>query len=818
MTDSTTPIVPRSPTTWTPPEQVLTELFCASGIEATGNLDKAIGNPNAHPLAVWVGRTLDTEADHFDVVPGMFWIPAVLCSWKLLTGLDDYIRRKNAGRRQRRQGLLSRTDAIDNMKLLHSGIGNDQVVLHPFAFVEIDHLRREEQEARYHALSLATGLQWCLWVFTGGKSVHAYLRFATPLEAGDPLWKEIQELLIVVLVGDTKITNASRLMRLPGWAGADRQQPVVHYDPTVGYEAEDVRDRLVEYAAQMGITDVKKTLKVLRLAERLDQKAKHEDEDDARQLQEQARLLRSRRGDPDDADIELAHTMLGRRVQKVTNTLGQPVVLWSSGSGESQWLTPDQVAHYGGLGVGTRCDAPCCVGRFKMDAQVYETAPVRLTCFRCDIHYYEPTHVGTDDDIDLTEVDMLEVDAVINSLDGGDSTPVSQEEARVSPMEEVYDRIQELEDEEHRELVARLTASFDHEGFEADIDRMFGRNVPASLVEEENRLEGTSPVDEDPEVGEAKRAYFGMEPGFKQCGSAPTLHRGDSTPVITSTRGMCFRTSCIVCGPKMVKALRASASVMLRVAIEQTRLTWDGAVIHGLRKGTASKAVQRWVMAAPERRMLLGFATNPDSVVHLVLWADGNEPTGKLLDHLKAHDMVEIDEAPDQVIDRLAADIDLDAWRGSGRRATILRGTQPIKGAVAGLRDAVLGRSRARGKSIDPSKVIVATMEAAPEVQGLLAARYLADAEVVEKNHDARKLRQETRWNLGKQIAGGPALQMAVHAGVLLPARRKPAENVPGIDVDDGGVVEFGFDDEPLDGLTGSRSPAPGSSPDPGPR
>ncbi len=803
MTDSTTPIVPRSATTPPPTEQVLYELLRASGIAATGNLDKALGDPNAHPQAIWAGRTLDTGADGFDVVPGMFWIPAVLCSWKLQRGLHDYIHRKNTGRRQRGQGLLSRKDAIENMKLLHSGIGNDQVVLHPFAFVEIDHLRREEQEARYHALSLATGLQWCLWVFTGGKSVHAYLRFATPLEAGDPLWKEVQELLIVILVGDTKITNASRLMRLPGWAGADRHQPVVHYDPTVGYEAEDVRDRLVEYAAQMGITDVKKTLKVLRLAERLDQKAKQEDEDDAQQLQEQATLLRSRRGDPDDADIELAHTMLGRRVQKVTNTLGQPVILWSSGSGESQWLTPDQVAHYSGLGVGTRCDAPCCVGRFKMDAQVYETDPVRLTCFRCDIHYYEPTHGGTDDDIDLTEVDMLDVDAVIDSLDGGDSTPVSHEEARVSPIEEVYDRIQELEDEEHRDLVARLTSSFDHEGFEADIDRMFGRDVPGSLVERENRLEGTSPVDEDPEVSEAKRAYFSMEPGFKQCGSAPTLHRGDSTPVITSTRGMCFRTSCIVCGPKMVKALRASASVMLRVAIEQTGLTWDGAVIHGLRKGTASKAVQRWVKAAPERRMLLGFATAPETVVHLVLWAAGHKPTGKLLDHLKARDMVEIDEVPHQVIDRLAADIDLDAWRVSGKRATILRGTQPIKGAVAGLRDAVLGRSRARGKSIDPSKFIVATMESTTETMRLLAAWYLTNPSVIEENKDKRKLKQEVQWSFGEQMPGAQVLRMGRDSGVLTLAQGRRAAP-PGLDVDVVGTEEPTLD-ELLDQFLGQE-------------
>lgn len=185
-------------------------------------------------------------------------------------------------------------------------------------------------------------------------------------------------------------------------------------------------------------------------------------------------------------------------------------------------------------------------------------------------------------------------------------------------------------------------------------------------------------------------------------------------------------------------------------------------------------------------------------------------PTGKLLDHLKAHNMVEIDEAPHQVIDRLAADIDLDAWRGSGKRATILRGTQPIKGAVAGLRDAVLGRSRARGKSIDPSKFTVATMGGAPEMRETLGVLLRCDVEVVEEAKDTRKLRHSVSSRLPREIAGGRALRTALDAGVLPVARRKPKRNLPGINVDDAGIVEFGFDDEPLDGthrlpLTSSR-------------
>ena len=119
------------------------------------------------------------------------------------------------------------------------------------------------------------------------------------------------------------------------------------------------------------------------------------------------------------------------------------------------------------------------------------------------------------------------------------------------------------------------------------------------------------------------------------------------------------------------------------------------------------RALHRWHTDAPEHRAHIGFSPVPGRIDLVVAWKDSHAPTGALARHLLR---CQVDHEPDtppddfgelqgeaigELLGGLGADIDLDAWMGEDA-AHLLRGCGWLKARVALVRDAVVGRARAR--------------------------------------------------------------------------------------------------------------------------
>jgi len=122
-------------------------------------------------------------------------------------------------------------------------------------------------------------------------------------------------------------------------------------------------------------------------------------------------------------------------------------------------------------------------------------------------------------------------------------------------------------------------------------------------------------------------------------------------------------------------------------------------------EGSLRKGLQRWHAANPDHRVHVGFSPVPGRVDLLAAWQQGHQPTGALARHLLR---CFVDHAPGTpaeeydllrgsqlgaIMSSLGREIDRHAWSD---RACLLRGCGWVKQRVALVRDAVLGRSRAR--------------------------------------------------------------------------------------------------------------------------
>lgn len=321
---------------------------------------------------------------------GKFWIPNLFDAAKLPAALDALKARHGIGT----------FEAAGRMEKSHEGVGNPQIGLVPWAFCEMDALARDEQDRRLAALADATGLEWALRVFSGNKSVQAYLSYATPLDPADPLRLAIQRLLIVCVEGDTKITDLNRLMRLPGYKGADRQQPVLSLS-TATYDAADVRDRLVAYANTLGIADADAAYRALQVAEDLEHEAAR-GHDDADEMLRVARRLRDDRATVTVAEVADA-------VKKWKRTGGSGVAgaggsFRGTGPTDTTWLPhAEWDALVVGLAEGDRCYPPCCVGYVRGTTGKFYGDSLR--CHRCQRVYRPERAADVPDGVeDVTSV------------------------------------------------------------------------------------------------------------------------------------------------------------------------------------------------------------------------------------------------------------------------------------------------------------------------------------------------------------------------------------------------------------------------------
>jgi hypothetical protein len=260
-----------------------------------------------------------------------------------------------------------------------TGLGAAVVDAHPCAFAECDDCDREEQERRLSHLADKTGLSWALWVFSGGKSIHAYLAFSRLLGAGDPLWQEIQRLLIACLAGDTKIVNHDRLMRLPGFTSPRRTQPILHLAP-VRHDPAEIRERLAAYCLTH-VGDPATAFATLQLAEDADKAAKRADKAqdtgaaaDARAL---GTRLREARGNPDADDVAAARRLPGAHLPQTAGGHTHA----ARGGERSLPISAAKYADLLRLPVKTHFPCPICDGPDGRDGQRQSG---RLFCHACN--------------------------------------------------------------------------------------------------------------------------------------------------------------------------------------------------------------------------------------------------------------------------------------------------------------------------------------------------------------------------------------------------------------------------------------------------
>jgi hypothetical protein len=327
-------------------------------------LTRAQADPQTDDLFLWSGKYVGDEV-------GRYWITGLFRCSDLPEIIEEVAQKKG----------LSPSDARDRVATFAAGLTSARVARTPCATAEIDHLTRGEQERRYAALAAATGLEWTLLVFSGGKSIHGFMAYDRLLDPTDPLRLEIQRLLVVVLEGDSRIVDARREMRLPGWDSPRRKQPIVHIDPTARYSPEVIRDRLRAYAVSMDIADVDAAYQDLQLAEQLDIEGNHQIADAALELHEHAGVIRRERGAVSDQNRDLAHAMLGRRCPVTSH---QSVSVTTGSCGDVLRVAAADIEPFRGLAPWTRVDAPCCAGRGGGDAVVmHQPGEVpRLWCHR----------------------------------------------------------------------------------------------------------------------------------------------------------------------------------------------------------------------------------------------------------------------------------------------------------------------------------------------------------------------------------------------------------------------------------------------------
>lgn len=196
------------------------------------------------------------------------------------------------------------------------------------------------------------------------------------------------------------------------------------------------------------------------------------------------------------------------------------------------------------------------------------------------------------------------------------------------------------------------------------------------------------------------------EIGASFCVRGPILHtaRHDRDSIVSS-RLSCWSAGCPACAPRLKDALRAALVGWAKANLRG---------FHGLivdlplnRAGAARTGISRWSAAGapdkndPSRRLTraaLGCERDLGVETLVLAWESPQDaPKGALRAHLD--ELGALDLPPDceasYVLDRLAADIDLDAHRTAvtGKRK-LLRGSGLPVSQVAELRDALLGRAR----------------------------------------------------------------------------------------------------------------------------
>jgi hypothetical protein len=250
------------------------------------------------------------------------------------------------------------------------------------------------------------------------------------------------------------------------------------------------------------------------------------------------------------------------------------------------------------------------------------------------------------------------------------------------------------------------------------------QNPNSTRFEADNpTLEPSSSVDtaDTSDVKAARSRARALGDGLTRCAAGPWYHRAGDGPEGRTARLACLRYGCSICGPRVKVVLQASAEVVVSRVVEKGM--WKAVVVENLPKA-GKTALTRWasevepelpedeadhsrrlrlISEASPPRLHITIATSPTNTTTLVMWKDteDNAPAGALSRHL-IRSAAAAD--PRAKIGEMVAAVDLVEWAcaadddGVRTRATVLRGCRYLTERIAEVRDAVLGRSRAKHK------------------------------------------------------------------------------------------------------------------------
>lgn len=571
------------------PEQTVSSLIDHFDVNIGGDLRKVL--QGEHDYYVWSGRVFDA-ASKTDRA-GRFWIPALYRS----ADLDIVVNTVE-------QSSRDRDHAIGRVQTYGRGLG-DRLVAYSFcAYAEIDHLTFDEQIERYRALAEATGLHWSLILHSGGKSAHAYLVFDRVLPASSTLREQIQRLLIVTLGADTAIVNPGRKMRLPGYVGGDRQQPVLHLDASAKHDPFFIRDRLAVYAESLGISDVDTAFTALRMAEAAEGHARtanaNGDAEGAAEHAARAAELRSKRGQCTQAELEKIGRMSGGGGAAYSGQLerkgaiASDTVVATAGGGSA---TLGALGSALGAGAYVACYCPHH-GDPSPGASLRRgrEGTLRLTCFSdCKATWIVSDPLPED-------AEIVDVGAV---LDGdGD---VAEPEDEVDNKERLLDlAILEIRRQHVAESEAELAIVHQFRARHADqVAQVEDKKALASQVRPEVSEMAQGVMRLAKQLMPMARAHYramGIAPDAPRCGVPLGMgHTGNGAMGIIAVR--CKSPSCAYCGPWRLACQTASLIGMpLLEAGEGSAYLVEGEEVQGWGLPLGTRALWAWDMRLAQVR------------------------------------------------------------------------------------------------------------------------------------------------------------------------------------------------------------------------
>lgn len=506
----------------------LSLLFDHFGRTVTDGFEAALAGKT--DFYVWTGDVWDANAAR--PVPGRFFIPALFKAADLVEVIAKVMAKPRAD--GSRRTLWEATQSVRNY---HSGLGKAMVAHVVCSKAESDCLSLGEQRLELARLADDTGLRWALWAFSGGRSLHAYFAHDRLLAPSDPIVDEIHQLLCVLLQGDTAIGDPGRIMRLPGYDGAERQQPIEHLDadPAIRYPPETIRDRLLALARGRGFKDIEAAYKVLQLAKRLDDEGDDRGGEYGQEIREHADLLRQTRHRPDRCDLDIAHLILHTKSALIA-AAALPSQSDLRKVGETRFA---DLSAFKDLPRNSRVACPnCAAGKAPKGFTNHEPGArhIGLYCQRCRLYVRH-----------LTPNLRAEIDAVdaATSAAGGDLTGAGALKddpawttAHVQDWGTLIDRVYEsVLSQDAADRAAKVAKRYaDAESLDPAVVEAAGKACrQASMVVNQFR------------------AHFGIEPGspMPNCGFTQGLSNARTSEML-ALRRRCNELSCKRCGPLLL--------------------------------------------------------------------------------------------------------------------------------------------------------------------------------------------------------------------------------------------------------------------------